>query len=58
MDKLGSRKLWVAIITIIGVLIGQEFDAEVSGEVLASAIAIAYIIGQAVVDAAKNKAAE
>lgn len=53
MDKLKSRKFWLAIIGAIGPLVGQYLSQEFTLEqalMASSAILISYIFGQAYVD--------
>ncbi|MBQ3372247.1 MAG: hypothetical protein IJG40_03820 [Oscillospiraceae bacterium] len=54
--KLTSRKFWVAIVGLVsGLLLAFKVDAEtvetVSGIIMAAASAVAYIIGEGLVDA-------
>lgn len=58
MEKLASRKLWVAIVTILGVIFGQDFMADTNGDLIAGGIAAAYLIGQGIADAVGKKAVE
>ncbi len=59
--KLTSRKFWVAIVGLVsGLLLAFKVDAEtietVSGIIMAAASAVAYIIGEGLVDAeSKNE---
>ncbi len=55
-NKLASRKLWVALLTILGVIIGKDLAPEANADIIVAFIGVAYIIGQAIVDAAKAKA--
>lgn len=55
--KLTSRKLWVALAAFISSLIiafggGEEAAVTVSGVIMAGATAIAYIVGEGLIDAA------
>lgn len=55
--KLTSRKLWVAVAAFVSSLIvafggGEETAVTVSGVISAGASAIAYIIGEGLIDAA------
>lgn len=55
--KLTSRKLWVALAAFISSLIiafggGEEVAVTVSGVIMAGATAIAYIVGEGLIDAA------
>ena len=57
--KLTSRKFWVAIAGLVtGIMVAFNVDAgtveKVSGMIMAGATAIAYIIGEGLVDA-ENK---
>lgn len=59
-SKLTSRKFWVAIVTFITSIItafgaSDSVVAQVTGIIMAGATAIAYIIGEGLVDA-KQKA--
>lgn len=59
--KLTSRKLWVAVAAFISSLIvafggGEEVAVTVSGVIMAGATAIAYIVGEGLIDAASAKA--
>ena len=54
--KLTSRKFWVAIVGLVsGLLLAFKIDSEtvetVSGIIMAAASAVAYIIGEGLVDA-------
>ena len=58
--KLTSRKFWVAITGLVsGLLLAFKVDAEttesVTGIIMAAASAIAYIIGEGLVDAEREK---
>lgn len=60
-NKLTSRKFWAAIVTFITSIItafgaSDSVVAQVTGIIMAGAAAIAYIIGEGLVDAAKQKA--
>lgn len=53
MDKLKSRKLWLAIMGAIGPILGQYLSQEFTLEqalTASSAVLISYIFGQAYVD--------
>lgn len=55
--KLTSRKLWVAVAAFVSSLIiafggGEEVAVTVSGVIMAGATAIAYIVGEGLIDAA------
>ena len=55
--KLTSRKLWVAVAAFVSSLIiafggGEDVAVTVSGVIMAGATAIAYIIGEGLIDAA------
>lgn len=55
--KLTSRKLWVTVATFVSSLImacggGEETAVTVSGLIIMGATAIAYIIGEGLIDAA------
>lgn len=55
--KLTSRKLWVAVAAFVSSLIvafngSEEVAVTVSGVIMAGATAVAYIIGEGLVDAA------
>jgi hypothetical protein len=55
--KLTSRKLWVALAAFISSLIiafggGEEVAVTVSGVIMAGATAIAYIVGEGLIDVA------
>ena len=54
--KLTSRKFWVAIVGVVsGLLLAFKVDAEtienIGGIIMAAASAVAYIIGEGLVDA-------
>ena len=54
--KLTSRKFWVAVVGVIsGLLLAFKVDAEtienIGGIIMAAASAVAYIIGEGLVDA-------
>lgn len=51
--KLASKKLWVSLLTIAGILLGKDLglDIDVSSEAIAGGVAAAYVIGQSIVDA-------
>lgn len=56
-QKLTSRKFWVAIASFVSGLIiafgaGEEIAVAVSGVIMSGGTAIAYIIGEGLVDAA------
>lgn len=53
MNKLASRKLWVAVITAVCVTLNQQLGLGLDDTTVVSAVgvAIAYILGQAHVDA-------
>jgi hypothetical protein len=59
VEKLNSRKLWAAIVGVVVGLAtafgidGNEY-AEIAGIVTSAASVVAYIFGEAVVDAAKK----
>ena len=58
--KLTSRKFWIAITGLVsGLLLAFKVDADtienVSGIIMAAASAVAYIIGEGLVDAEGNK---
>lgn len=55
-EKLMSRKLWVAIISIVGIIIGQDLMEESNADLIAGGIAAAYLIGQGIADAVGSKA--
>jgi hypothetical protein len=55
--KLTSRKLWMAVAAFVSSLIiafggGEETAVTVSGIIMAGATAIAYIVGEGLIDAA------
>lgn len=55
--KLTSRKLWVAVAAFVSSLIiafggGEDIAVTVSGVIMAGATAIAYIVGEGLIDAA------
>ena len=57
--KLTSRKFWVAVVSFIsGIMLAFKIDANtvesIGGIVMAGASAIAYIIGEGLVDAEKK----
>lgn len=59
-SKLTSRKFWVAIVTFITSIItafgaSDSVVTQVTGIIMAGATAVAYIIGEGLVDAAKQK---
>lgn len=54
--KLTSRKFWIAIVTLVTAVItafgaSESAIAQVTGVIMAGATAIAYIIGEGLVDA-------
>ncbi|MBO6093151.1 MAG: hypothetical protein J6P40_05925 [Oscillospiraceae bacterium] len=54
--KLTSRKFWVAVVGVVsGLLLAFKVDAEtienIGGIIMAAASAVAYIIGEGLVDA-------
>ena len=54
MDKLKSRKFWMAVVGALTPIMAQFFSQEINLEqslVATSAILISYIFGQAYVDA-------
>lgn len=58
--KLTSRKFWVAVAAFVsGLLIAFKIDAEtvetISGLIMSGAAAIAYIIGEGLVDAGNKE---
>ena len=58
--KLTSRKFWVAITGLVsGLLLAFKVDAEktesITGIIMAAASAIAYIVGEGMVDAEREK---
>ena len=57
-NKLMSRKLWVAIAGVVAILITNYTGRTLSTEQLIALISpvVAYILGQSVVDQAKEKA--
>ena len=57
-SKLKSRKLWVAIAGVVAILITNYTGRTLSTEQLIALISpvVAYILGQSVVDQAKEKA--
>ena len=62
-QKLTSRKLWMAIVTfVVAILafVGADEDTivKVSALIMAGATAIAYIIGEGLVDAAREEPVE
>jgi phage shock protein PspC (stress-responsive transcriptional regulator) len=61
LEKLKSRKLWAAIAGIVAGLaaafgLDENTIAQVSGLVMAAASTVAYILGEAKVDAARESA--
>ena len=58
--KLTSRKFWVAVAAFVsGLLVAFKIDAEtvetISGLIMSGAAAIAYIIGEGLVDAGNKE---
>ena len=56
LRKLTSRKFWVAVVGVVsGLLLAFKVDAEtienIGGLIMAAASAVAYIIGEGLVDA-------
>ncbi len=56
LRKLTSRKFWVAVVGVVsGLLLAFKVDAEtienIGGIIMAAASAVAYIIGEGLVDA-------
>lgn len=61
--KLTSRKLWVAVAAFVSSLIiafggGEDIAVTVSGVIMAGATAIAYIVGEGLIDAANAQNTE
>lgn len=56
MDKLKSRKLWMAIFGALLPIINEEFNLGLNTDTVIASVGaiIAYIIGQAHVDAKKG----
>ena len=59
--KLTSRKLWVAVAAFVSSLIvafggGEDTAVTVTGVIMAGAAAIAYIVGEGLIDAANTNA--
>lgn len=52
--KLMSRKLWVAVLTILGISFGQDYMSETNADYIVGAISVAYLVGQGFVDAFKR----
>ncbi len=57
--KLSSRKLWVAVAGFACALcalfgVSESVTAEVSAVITAGGVAIAYILGESIVDASKE----
>jgi len=54
-QRLASRKLWVAVGSLIAVLLSEVFGLELPTEVVVSmtAIVASYLLGQSLVDAKK-----
>ena len=62
-EKLGSRKLWtmlISVVTIMGAAFGltEELFAQATAIITAGGIAMTYLFGQSKVDAAKEEHAE
>jgi uncharacterized membrane protein len=57
VDKFKSRKFWMAVVTGALVVLNQGLDLNLPEDAImtVAAIAISYIIGQGVVDAALKK---
>lgn len=58
--KLTSRKFWLAIVGFVTPLllafgISQELAAQVAGIIMSAASCIAYIVGEGMVDAAREE---
>lgn len=53
MEKLKSRKLWMAIISAILIIMNEGLGLKVPGETVLSfaGIVISYILGQSYIDA-------
>lgn len=59
-QKLTSRKFWAAVVgfvtaILIGFGVGENDVAQVTSIIMAGATLIAYIIGEGLVDASRNK---
>ena len=52
MNKLRSRKLWVAVGSVISILLAEYFGVDVSAETIAGIIVVAssYMFAQGIVD--------
>jgi len=53
--KLASRKLWAAIITAVLNAVGARVGLTPDQLLPITGVAVSYIVGQGVVDAAKSK---
>ena len=58
--KLSSRKLWVAIagfVCALGALFGvsESVSAQISSVITAGGVAVAYILGESIVDASTKE---
>ena len=54
MDKLKSRKLWVAVLTIVALLVGRKFDVDVTADAVVAIVSVVYLLAQGWVDARAN----
>lgn len=57
--KLTSRKLWMAVVGLVsGILLALHMDeqtvTQISGIIMAAASVVAYIIGEGLIDAARE----
>jgi len=57
-ERLRSRKLWVAVLTALGVFLNGVFDLGIDQETLSglAVVVASYLIGQSVVDFGVAKA--
>jgi hypothetical protein len=56
IEKLSSRKLWVAILTVVGAVLAE--DRDVATTAVVAGVAVVYIVAQALVDARARDVAE
>jgi len=57
MTKLGSRKLWVAVCSLLLVIITDVAGVDISPEIYWAIVGIvsSYLLGQSIVDARNGK---
>ena len=55
VEKLASRKLWVAILSVVGAVLAE--DRDVTTTAVVAGVAVVYIVAQALVDARAQEVA-